>query len=590
MMTRLNRILRWAASDRGDADPLMTVVSIGISAMLTTAIAGALSVIVFVGSGYVNSSSVRGDVDEAQQLWATTMQNASAVSIYGTTKVVVYAYPDSRPGMYQPTTQDATCAKTTWQFASGHITAQVDRWGNGDCDRTNTTLPPTSSVTAVDLGGASAAISAENGGLRDLHFDASGNEVGLTSTDAALQSTNTKSIGKYSKVVDVSSAEWTSTAPKAVNLTGQVTTLSGAVQLNWLGTTMLRPNASTVSVDEGLRFTPLAPIQRFTVGNVGTTPVVVTVAGVGSIPADAQVVTFSMQVTGSAAGTIRATPAGSDASIATAVMQKSVAVSATTTVALTGGKLQVTASTGSSPVLLDVTGYYSKDSAGSTYTPVKNTRAWSGTVTTADTVVTVTGLAGIPADATAVAMNVYVATPTAAGYLRVSPDGKAATTALQNFAASTSAANFISVGLSSGKVVVKLSAGSATVYFDIAGYYSKSAAGSTYVPLPIARSWSGGLTSASETSIPVANTAGVPGNAVAVATNMQVSATTAKGYFRVTPGGSSPGVLSQLFDASATNSGYQQTFLPDDGTVNSKLSAGTATGALDVFGYFQPAG
>ncbi|WIE80847.1 hypothetical protein [Curtobacterium sp. MCSS17_016] len=584
----MNRVLRWASSDRGDADPLMTVISIGISTILTTAVAGALSVIVLVGSGFVGTSALRGDVDEAQQLWSTTMQNASSVSVYGTTKVVAYAYPDSRPGLYQATAQDQTCAKTTWQFTGGRITATVDRWSNDDCDRTITAAAPTSSVTAVDLGGATAAISVENGGLRDLHFDSAGTEVGLITTDTALKSTNPKTTNPVNGKVVVSAAEWSSTVPKSVNVTGKVTALGGDVKLNWLGTTMLRPSISTTSVDEGLRFTPLAPMQRFTVGSVSSTPLVVTVAGVGSIPADAAAVTFSLQVTPSAAGSVRVTPAGSDASIATAVMQKDVPVSATSTVALTGGKLQVTASAGSSPAFIDVSGYYSTSSSGSTYTPLADARAWSGTVTTTDVNVTLAGVGGIPADATAVAMNVYVGLPTAAGYARISPYGKSATTTQQNFQANLSSANYITVGLASGKVTVKLSAGSATVHFDVSGYYSSSASGATFVPLPIARSWSGTLTNA-DTKIAVANTSGIPGNAVAVASNLQVSSTSAKSYYKVVSKDTSVDVMGQLFAVSSSASGYQQTMLAPDGSVVAKLNAGTATAYYDVFGYFQPA-
>ncbi len=570
-------------SDRGDADPVMTVVSVGISTILTTAIAAALSVIVLVGSGFVTSANLRGNVQQAQQLWSTTMQNASSVTIYGTTKVVAYAYPDSRPGTYQTTDQDQTCAKTTWLAAAGTVTATVERWSNVDCDRTNTTATPTSSVTAASIAGVSTvSVSAENAGHRDLHFDATGAEIGLTSTNAATKSTNT-----YPGAAQVADAEWKSTKPKAVNLTGKATTLAGTVNLDWQGTTSLRPAITTVSVDEGLYFTPMTPV-RFSLGSVTTTPVTTTLAGVSGIPASAVAVAMNVEVASPSANLYaHVTPGGTTYDIAQVWAKSGVNGSQYATVELSGGKVQTMVNTGSATMYLDVSGYYSKDSTASTYFPQTATRAATASLTTAYKAV---ALSGVPSTATAVAVNVHVVNPSGTGYIRVEANGATDVgVAQQYFTASTDTSNLITMGVTNGALQAKLSTGTASAYFDVVGYYAKSTAGATYVPVDMSRPWSGTL-STTKTQLPLADTAGLPTNAAAVLGNLYLTTITNTGYVRVNPGVNDTTVYAQRPVVASTNVSTPVQSLLTDGQVNLKASAGTLKGYFDVSGYFQPAG
>lgn len=578
----MRRLLRGLASDRGDADPLMTIYSVGISAILTTVVAGALSVVVLVASGFVSTSITRSDEAQARQLWATSLGNASSVSVLGSNKVIAYSYPDSRPGTYTTTAQDQTCVKTTWATSSGQLTATVERWSNSSCDRANGGAAATSKVTAVALDGVSdVAIGATNVGGRDLHFTTDGAEVGTTSTGA------TASTNAYPGDGGVSDAEWNSTAPRTMTLTGKVTSLAGASSLTWQATTSLRPSITTASVDEGLYFTPMNPV-RFNLGTVGTTPVVTTMAGVNGIPTNAVAVAMNVE-TGSPSTNLYAhvTPAGTDYDIAQVWAKSGNANSQYATVKLAGGQVQTMVNTGTASMYLDVSGYYSKDSAASTYFPKQPTRAATASLTTAYKAVT---LSGVPANATAVAVNVQVVNPSATGYIRVMPNGATdAGVAQQYVSPSTDTSNLMTMGVTNGALQAKLNTGTATAYFDVVGYYAKDPAGSTYVPVDFTRrTWSGAL-STTKAQVQVANAAGVPSNASAVLANLYLTTITNTGYVRVNSGTDDTTLYPQRPVVASQNMSTPVQALLTDGQINIKASAGTLQGYFDVSGFFQPA-
>ena len=79
----------------------------------------------------------------------------------------------------------------------------------------------------------------------------------------------------------------------------------------------------------------------------------------------------------------------------------------------------------------------------------------------------------MPAGADAVLVNLEVENPTSAGYLRVTPGGTTSATAVQEFVKGQTISNLVAVKLSStGTIRLHLSAGSATVFADVAGYYT----------------------------------------------------------------------------------------------------------------------
>lgn len=99
--------------------------------------------------------------------------------------------------------------------------------------------------------------------------------------------------------------------------------------------------------------------------------------------------------------------------------------------------------------------------------------------------VQVTGLAGVPADATAVVVNVTVVSPSVGGYLIVYPNGAPRPgVATITFPAKQTIANLATVKIGSlGRIVVFNSTGAARhVLLDVTGYYRSHAHDDRYLP------------------------------------------------------------------------------------------------------------
>jgi Fibronectin type III domain len=221
-------------------------------------------------------------------------------------------------------------------------------------------------------------------------------------------------------------------------------------------------------------FTPL-PTARVFDATVTTAPRQVQIAGLGGVPADATAVMVNTEVFApTAAGYVRVTPAGLNPGVAVQEFAKGQAISNLVAVKLVGGKIQVKVSAGSARILMDVSGYYSARAGGS-FTPLATARVFDGKATTTTRQVQIAGLGGVPADATAVMVNTEVFAPTAAGYVRVTPAGLDAGVAVQEFAKGQAISNLVAVKLVGGKIQVKVSAGSARILIDVAGYYSAGA-------------------------------------------------------------------------------------------------------------------
>ncbi|MDR6172148.1 hypothetical protein [Curtobacterium sp. SORGH_AS_0776] len=214
---------------------------------------------------------------------------------------------------------------------------------------------------------------------------------------------------------------------------------------------------------------------------------------------------------------------------------------------------------------------------------------FGATVGTTPTQVPLAGRAGIPADATAVAVNVQVSNPTVAGYVRVTTAGQDPSVVTQLYSAGQALSNLAIVKLSDdGAAQVKLSKGSGTVYMDVAGYYSNSSTGSVFVPIDTTRAFAGSV-SATAGTIRLSGVAGVPGTATAVVANAETTKPTAAAYLRVTPAGQDPQVATQVFDAGTSVANLvvaKVTGSSVDRRVQAKVSKGSAQLHLDVAGYF----
>jgi len=221
----------------------------------------------------------------------------------------------------------------------------------------------------------------------------------------------------------------------------------------------------------GSSFAGVATARAFD-GTVGMTAVPIQIAGIAGVPSNATAVVVNTEVfQPSAAGYVRVTPFGSDASVAVQEFTAGQTISNLVTVKLVNGKIQGKVSAGTARVLMDVSGYYS-DGAGSSFAGVSTARAFDGTVGTTARPIQIAGLAGVPANATAVVVNTEVFQPTAAGYVRVTPAGTDPSVAVQEFRAGQTISNLVVVKLVNGKIQAKVSAGSARVLMDVSGYFS----------------------------------------------------------------------------------------------------------------------
>ncbi|MFE5490435.1 hypothetical protein ACFQ7Z_10865 [Streptomyces virginiae] len=145
-------------------------------------------------------------------------------------------------------------------------------------------------------------------------------------------------------------------------------------------------------------------------------------------------------------------------------------------------------------LIADVTGYFTRTSANG-YTPTDPTRfvdTREGLGTSRGAVsgqsqfgVQIAGSRGVPAGAKAVALNVTVTNPRAAGHLTVFPSGQAApNTSNVNFSGGQTIANAVIVPIGAdGKIIVRNGGWDpADVIVDVVGYYSPDSV-SAYIPV-----------------------------------------------------------------------------------------------------------
>ncbi|MCS5517781.1 hypothetical protein [Curtobacterium flaccumfaciens] len=335
------------------------------------------------------------------------------------------------------------------------------------------------------------------------------------------------------------------------------------------------------------RYTPIDTTRVWS-GALGTTPKAVKIAGSAGVPTNATAVVVNVEVAKpTAAGYVRVTPAGKDATVATQDFAAGQTIANLVTVRLVNGSIQAKLSAGTASGYFDVAGYYA-DGAGATYTPLDAARVFSGPVGTNPVPVPLAGRGGIPADATAVAVNVEVSGPTTAGYVRVTPAGQDPQVVTQLYSAGQSLSNLAIVKLVGGAAQVKLSKGSGTVFMDVAGYYSNASTGSVFVPIDTTRAFAGAVSTTAGT-VRLSGVAGVPGTATAVVANAEVTKPTTAGYLRLTPAGQDPQVATQLFDAGRPVANLvmaKVTGSSVDRRVQAKVSRGSAQLHLDVAGYF----
>lgn len=179
--------------------------------------------------------------------------------------------------------------------------------------------------------------------------------------------------------------------------------------------------------------------------------------------------------------------------------------------------------------------------------------------------VQVAGRGGVPAGATAVALNVTVVNPTApSGYLTAFPSDAATppTASNINFRARTVVPNLVIVKLGGdGAIKIYNSPGGNTdVIADVVGYFGSQAQSTDgrFVPIsptrildsrpgePVADDWNTPWPANTSRNVAVAGRATVPVDAIAVVLNITVTNTTGAGYLTAWPTGSARPQSSNL--------------------------------------------
>jgi len=175
------------------------------------------------------------------------------------------------------------------------------------------------------------------------------------------------------------------------------------------------------------------------------------------------------------------------------------------------------------------------------------------------TVLQITGRAGVPADATAVVLNVTITEPTTAGYATVYPCGTTPPTASNlNYTPGLTIANLAIAKIGTAGTVCIFTQASTHLVADIDGYFPAT---TTYAPISPVRvldtrvgfttidglgAGSGARPTGSVTSVHIAGRSGVPADARTAVLNVTVTNGTAGGYITVYPCGIDPPLASNL--------------------------------------------
>ena len=201
----------------------------------------------------------------------------------------------------------------------------------------------------------------------------------------------------------------------------------------------------------------------------------------------------------------------------------------------------------------------------------------------------VRGRAGVPANATAVAMNVTAVDPEQTGYVTVYPCGLAPEASNLNVVTGQTRPNLVIVRLSgTGSVCLKSAESGMDLLADVAGYFIPLAAAAQFTPLsPMrlldTRSSDGRINGASGgaaipaqrvVKIAVAGRRGVPADIEAVSVNLTVTAAQADGYLTAYPCGQLPNASNVNYAAGVDTANSAQ--IPISGTGEICLWASSA--------------
>ncbi|MHB8340753.1 MAG: beta strand repeat-containing protein, partial [Mycobacteriales bacterium] len=197
--------------------------------------------------------------------------------------------------------------------------------------------------------------------------------------------------------------------------------------------------------------------------------------------------------------------------------------------------------------------------------------------------VQVSGLAGVPSNAKAVALNVTAIEPVGNGNLRVFPGGSAPTASNVNYITGQTVANFDVVALSgTGTISLETFGSDTNVALDVEGYFSSTANYTPQTPARIldTRAGSGfqqGITGPIQPgtveAIQVTGMGGVPTSATSVAVNVTAVEPASNGNLRVfpdvTPGATTaPNASTINYNSPQSSANFDIVQLPSDGKID----------------------
>ncbi|MER5637598.1 PKD domain-containing protein [Kitasatospora sp. NPDC002227] len=260
----------------------------------------------------------------------------------------------------------------------------------------------------------------------------------------------------------------------------------------------------------------------------------------------------------------------------------------------TGGSDAVTVYnfSGDTDLVVDLLGVYEAGD-GSKFTALApsrllDTRKSAAVGPDASTSIQVRGAAGVPADATAVVLNLTSTASDAGGFLTAYPSGTTRPgTSNLNFTAGQTVANQVIVPIGAdGKVSVYNRFGHTHVVADVFGYYSPT--GSLLTPVVPTRL----VDTRKQTALGQGGTlkvnTGVPAGATGAVLNVTSTASTAGGYLTVwADGATKPGTSNVNFPAGGTVPNHVTTPLGTNGAFDVYNFAGSTQVVADLFGYFS---
>ena len=210
----------------------------------------------------------------------------------------------------------------------------------------------------------------------------------------------------------------------------------------------------------------------------------------------------------------------------------------------------------------------------------------------------ITGVGGVPADATGVVLNVTGILPTAPGFVTVYPNGVDRPLASNlNFVPNDVVPNLVIVGVgTSGRVKLFNGSGSIDLVADIVGYYSPDATGKTFFPVtPVraldTRSGVGGYSSpvgpGGSIDLIIRGANAIPNEASAIVLNATAVLPSAPSYLTFYPSGVGRPLASNLnYGPGDVVPNLVQVGIGGSGKVSIFNGAGAVNVVADLTGYF----